>query len=508
MKVSIFLKGALILFIIGVLIFILGLFSISQETQEKQSNWILMGLFIILMTIGIVIVSPLLFAFKRHLIPSLVTFFFGILVYFDNDFGIFTGSPNDYYGLGSLLGICLLIFGYYLLFSINLILYKAFFYFKLKKQLVLFFTIVLIVEYFIVSVTNLFNNLQYQSQLSDYISMKIHCKELSKEFENYKDISNTSFQANSLEMKLAFKSLENISHYLTYKNDLIVETVEFDSKKKDTVKIFYKLNNLGNVIDEIHLKNDKEELYFKGYFINIKKEYYRTWSLDGDTIKKKFGRQNEKFKWSNEEQKKLYTEIKNSKKLYFTEELERDEKINEKEGYKIYYLQDGKWKIFYENIDRNSFKDLEEEYQKTLIEINFLDKYSYILSDLIEKESSDIFASYHKIKEGENSYDEPEWKLLPNKCKNVKLVYFHKLKRENANWSGTLYSNIIFKKDTIKIKEFLNLDSSKTDYPVIVGKDIIGFFYNQLYYDYSNKYLKYHLFTNDYKKLYIIKHTQ
>lgn len=288
-------------------------------------------------------------------------------------------------------------------------------------------------------------------------------------------------------MKLIFNSSYYIRNYITPQKNLIIESIEFDKKENDTIKKLYKLNNFGNVIDEIHLLNDDNENYYKGYLINTNKEYYRTWALDGDTLKKKIEKQNVKLLLDKVKEMELYTSIKKNAKFYFMEELDNDIIYKEKEVYqkyyKIFYRINDKWKIICTN---ESFEN--EDYWES-----FYSKK--------EKECDNVFMKYQ-----ENS-DERARELIPKDYKNVHFVYFQKIKRD-GNWIGKLYSNLIIEKDTLKIKKTLELDSTPytNQYPIVIQGDIIGYASENPYYCYQNKKLEYQLFTNDLRKIYIIKH--
>ncbi|WP_431293327.1 hypothetical protein [Pedobacter sp. P26] len=112
---------------------------------------------------------------------------------------------------------------------------------------------------------------------------------------------------------------------------------------------------------------------------------------------------------------------------------------------------------------------------------------------------------------------------------NVRYKYFQKLKLEKVRFSGGggnapgftkmlypgyLFTDVVFKNDTLKLKEFMYLDEeSHTSSVEINGKNIGALSKNKAqpveqingYMYYTNDDVKYALFSNNDQKLYLMK---
>ncbi|MEZ2440690.1 hypothetical protein AB6805_03145 [Chitinophaga sp. RCC_12] len=122
----------------------------------------------------------------------------------------------------------------------------------------------------------------------------------------------------------------------------------------------------------------------------------------------------------------------------------------------------------------------------------------------------------------------PRW-LLVIKTPCIKYRYFQKIKQGKVRFSGgggnaaghsemlfqgNLYTDVVFKKDTLRLKEFMYLNEEwHTSNVEIDGKNIGALSKNREqpveringYMYYSNERLQYALFTNNDKKIYLIK---
>ncbi|WJS92820.1 hypothetical protein NYQ10_12060 [Flavobacterium johnsoniae] len=345
---------------------------------------------------------------------------------------------------------------------------------------------------------------------------------LPEEYKNYKSLDSIeikdTIQFGNHYLKLLFKSFDPIEVVLLPSKELIVVTT---NKKEgfDIIKNFFKLNKKGEIIDSIsfveNYKMGKEEL-LNNYIVNKKQKYFRTWPLDGKKNKIKFILQNERMNADRVTEKKMIDEIFNKAQFRIIDydfnyvESKDDSKVIKKQNdeiepeiielnrtvYIIVYLMNGEWFNYYTFTDISKRISLDE-----------------LLSS--REGSNTLFKKYNKA--------EKDWEILVNK--NIVYKYFHKIKNQkiiipgggNTSyqsdwWKGQLFSNIVVSNDTLKIYDSLFLDEnwpSKT--PIIINKKQIGslhrgereYFESLMYY--LNKSLNYSLFTNDEKKLYIIR---
>lgn len=332
-----------------------------------------------------------------------------------------------------------------------------------------------------------------------YIKNKLHISKLPKVYEKYQDVNNAVLNFENRKMKLSFESEMPIEHYHTKQNYLIVLTKK-EFKKNDTLiqnKKLFKLDSSGNIVDTFSHDSEREneEVFFEGYLINIDENYYRTWALDGDTIKKKLEIQNENLDWNLEKQSKFIENVNLNatvffQKYYYTPKTKRFDKI-------IYQL-DGKWNIFYHNLKGKKDIDGEDVY-------------------IVESKGRTVNNLF-------NHYSQEDMKWVPNEHINIQSVYFQKIKLERIyggggtqsagftsdEWRGNLYTHLIYGTDTLKFKEELLLDEEWKQSPVKIDDKQIGTLTRKgvpfvPYSYYNNRNLNFQLFTNNERKLYIIK---
>lgn len=348
--------------------------------------------------------------------------------------------------------------------------------------------------------------------------------ELPEEYKNYNSLNTLNTKDSILfgkyYLKLLFKSSEPIEQALLPSNDLIVSTTT-QKKNSDIVKHFYKLDKKGEIIDSIsfveNYKNGKEELICN-YIVNKKQKYFRTWPLDGKKNKIIFILQNENMDADRNAERKMINEIFNNAEFRtvdydFDHEFksENDSRIKENKNdtndqpviiklnktvYIIFYLMNGQWYNFYTLTDISKRVSLDE-----------------VLSSRVS--SNTLFKKYNK--------NDQEWEVLSNK--NIIYKYFYKIKGEEVispggggsyyqfyRWKGQLFSNLIISNDTLKVYEDLYLDENwPLKKNIAINRKEIGRLIRSESEDveplmfYSSKALNYSLFTNDAKKLYIIK---
>jgi hypothetical protein len=350
-------------------------------------------------------------------------------------------------------------------------------------------------------------------------------KKLPNDYKNYNSLNSLNTKNTILfgnyYLELMFKSSEPIEQALLPSNDLIVSTT---SKKNDSAKIkhFFKLNKKGEIIDSISFietfENGNEEL-LNNYLVNTKHKYFKTWPLDGKKTKINFILQNQDFNIGSTNEKKIIDQIfKNAQfrkvdydfDYHFKSQDDALIKQNQsdtgkpvilkinKTVYIIVYLMNGQWYNFY-----------------TLTDISDRISSDELLSSRCS--SNTLFKKYNT--------EDQKWKVISNT--NIIYKYFHKIKTEkiiipgggggfgsyyeNYWWKGQLFSNLIINNDTLKIYDNLYLDEESIPTPIAINGKEIGSLHRdksepaQPLMFYSNKALGYSLFTNDEKKLYMIK---
>jgi uncharacterized lipoprotein NlpE involved in copper resistance len=347
---------------------------------------------------------------------------------------------------------------------------------------------------------------------------------LPEEYKKYNSLNSLNTKDTILfgnyYLRLLFKSSEPIEQALLPSNDLIVSTTT-KKKNSDIVKHFYKLDKNGKIIDSIsfieNFKNGKEEL-LHNYLVNKKQKYFTTWPLDGKRNKINFILQNENMNTDRNTEKKMIDEIFGKAQFSRVDydfdhvfETKKNSQIEENKSdtdnqpiivelnktvYIIFYLMNGQWYNFYTLTDISKRVSLDE-----------------VLSSRVS--SNTLFKKYDK--------NEQEWAVILNK--NIIYKYFHKIKGGNVTisggggssystywWKGQLFSNLIINKDTLKVYDDLYLDEGinlKT--PITINGKEIGHLIRgekesvEPLMFYSNKALNYSLFTNDEKKVYMIK---
>ena len=345
--------------------------------------------------------------------------------------------------------------------------------------------------------------------------------ELPKEYKNYNFLNSLNtkgtIQFGNYYLKLLFKSSDPIEQTLLPSNDLIIST-SIKKKNSDIEKHFYKLDRKGKIIDSIsfveNYENGKEELICN-YLVNKEQKYFMTWPINGKSNKINFILQNKNMDADSNAERKMINEIFNNAQFRrvdydFDHEFKSENKSQIKDDtddqpkiiklnktvYIIFYLMKGQWYNFYTLTDISKRVSLDE-----------------VLSSRVS--SNTIFKKYNK--------NQQEWEVILNK--NIIYKYFHKIKGENVTisggggssfstyqWKGQLFSNLIINKDTLKVYDDLYLDEGiniKT--PISINGKEIGYLNRgqrepaEPLMFFSNKTLNYSLFTNDVKKIYIIK---
>lgn len=119
-------------------------------------------------------------------------------------------------------------------------------------------------------------------------------KELSVSFitlpKEYNDIKTfEEFTTNSKYNITLLKNEDEYTSLPTITDDSIICVRGYTKQNtlNDAYSTFYKINKTGNVIDSLHIKDEGTYEHYN-YLLNVKKGYYITWLIDGDTAHKPF----------------------------------------------------------------------------------------------------------------------------------------------------------------------------------------------------------------------------
>jgi hypothetical protein len=343
--------------------------------------------------------------------------------------------------------------------------------------------------------------LNWSEAVYNKYKIKIQIKILPSEYENYNYLDKSTIRFGDHELIFLFQSVDPIKNYLTVDNNLIVIANQKIESNDDTHHLrytFYKYNPLGDLIDSYSYDIENylmvELRVVDGYLINPVKNYYNTWSIDGDTTPIDIIKINEKFEWSEEDQVVFFDIINNDAVKFFTYHMQ----INQHTAFdKVFYLLNNKWFVFYRNtIQKHFFYDSNKEA-----------KWLYNLFDY---------------------YYTTDKKSSVNPFENIQFIYFHKINYEvhssyggggsglgssshmGAYWRGDLYTHLIVDDDTLKFKDELLLELSSSNGYFMIGDERLCFTRNPKtsmtpYLYYSNSVIEYKLFTRDERQLYMIK---
>ncbi len=331
---------------------------------------------------------------------------------------------------------------------------------------------------------------------------------LPKRFAQYHSIDSSNvIQNGKSQMSLLLESKRNIEFFLTSENDVIISSVTSERENS-----FIKIAADGNVADTLKLMSRPEDIVFlKGFIIDKQAQQYYRWSFDGAKTPIKIIPQNSGFNWDVEKQSKQLADIaKQSKAVYV--DYNFDSPVPEKmvgdgpqttQGVTSYaiitYIIDGECFQLYTSLDVHKY---------------------FSSSYLQEMLWNNLFKRINK-KNGSDG------EII--RTPNVKYQYFQRLKLEKVRFSGGggnapgfskmlypgyLFTDVVFKENTLRLKEFMYLDEEwHTSAVEIDGKNIGALSKNKEqpveningYMYYTNDKLKYALFTNNDKKLYLIR---
>ena len=410
-------------------------------------------------------------------------------------------APNIITGMFAEFAI--LIFGLILFFG-SFVSYFVFIFFKsIKKLPWLFGGIAMFITFSII----------VNSDIDMYFANYFNNTQLPKPYENYVSLNTKEpIRFGRHEMKLAFSSYEPIKHFISAQSNLIVITSKIpndrDAKEVDEDRYgggnrilqdftTYKLNENGDLIDQYTFKRTHEnytEILFDDYIVNQKKEYYKTWVIDGDTTAKPFISINKDLKWDEEQQIKKFDEMYDKAEYYKIEGYNHSSENSVEQ--QIIYFTDGKWyKLFI-----NTF--LPNRYGKP--------------DDLGETtHKANLFGKY----DTRNWGDEPNWKYF-------KPTYFQRIKLEKVThsiggntpssdepyWTGNLFCQLYVNKDILKFKKPMSFGKygetskfyeAKGENIAQLKNELEEYYYPYFYF--SSTRLNFKLFTIKNNQLYIIK---
>ncbi|WP_293915413.1 MULTISPECIES: hypothetical protein [unclassified Sphingobacterium] len=410
-----------------------------------------------------------------------ITVVYGIIIYF---------IPK-----GGLDGLAYLFFTP-VVFICGFLFYYIFDYFKSIHKLPWLFSVSGILLFLIMYNSGVWN-------MDIWLRNQFHSNKLPSLYAGYRDINQPPLKFGSRTINLLYESEENIDHYLTINDNLIIKREKKGEENSDHVFAKYeftKLDPSGNISDTysyVQKSYKDEELLFEGYLINANQAYYKTWPLDGDSSRKNIIIQNENLEWDEGRQIELYRRIQGDASVFYTDYDHSLRKEGQETIYfqKIVYKIGDDWFIFFENLNEDK------------------KGYPYVRSR--GKTINNIFGH-----PAENGLD---W--VDNVSTNIESLYFEKIKltrlthiiggntpaSKSDEWLGYLYTNLIVGKDTLKFKDQFYLDEEWQQTPVTINGQLFGtlsrpdndFFTTYLYFE--NKNLHYKLFANSLRKLYIIK---
>lgn len=330
---------------------------------------------------------------------------------------------------------------------------------------------------------------------------------IPQQYEEYITINEKPIYFGNHVMSLKFTSHQPIELAILDNHNLLVRTKDVNKLSKLSI-----LNTTGEVINQDNYKNGEEKL-IKGYLVNFEKKYFKTWVFDGKQDEKKIIQENELLNYTYEEATKQVDNI-----------------FDTAEFIEIHYDYDYRYLIQKkeEENDSSNGQPKSINFKPTVYIINYLKQNTwyqfYTLNNIMDKITLD-----HTLSSGVNSLfekynsKEKEWEVIPNK--NIAYQYFHKIKNTKIIkptggnspaykakwWLGNLYVKVNIDNDTLKIFDKLFLDEKWFHTAIKINGKKVGTFYDLNKKDikpfmlYDNKNLNYHLFTNDIKKLYIIR---
>jgi hypothetical protein len=332
--------------------------------------------------------------------------------------------------------------------------------------------------------------------------------DLPWKFNHYQSIDSSELiKSGKVSMALLLQSKVDIQSYLTPENLLVTYSVP-----TETENLFYKISKEGNVIDSLVIDSRPADIAFiKGFIINKETHQYYKWSINGNKQAIDMPEQNERLDWDPKRQQQQLAEVlKVSPDVYVDYQYEEPEPqkpagndlqtIPAIRTYAVltYFVKSDCFQFF-------TTLDVHEQFPYTYTE-------KLLLNNLFKRINTQVSGDKETVK-----------------TPNVKYRYFQKLKLEKVQFSGgggnapgfekslyhgNLFTDVAYKNDTLKLKEFMYLDENwHTSAIQINGKKLGTLTKNkqqppaiiEAYMYYTNPQLQYALFSNNDKKLYLIK---
>ncbi len=332
---------------------------------------------------------------------------------------------------------------------------------------------------------------------------------LPLQFRHYQSIDSSAIiRSGSTSMTLLLESMEDIQSFLTANNEVIIYTVA-----DKTENSFYKIAKNGVVTDSLTIMCRPSDIAFvKGFIIDKEKHQYYKWSFDGNKQAINIVAQNERLDWDLQKQQQQLADIKESSAAvyidYETESPEPQKPSSDDEiqavpspiTYTILtYFQNNRCFRFTTTLDVSN--DFPYSYTEKLL-----------FNNLFKRINTEASGNKEIIK-----------------TSHIRYRYFQELKLEKVRFSGgggnapgfdemlfhgNLFTDVIYKTDTLRLKEFMYLEKKWHHSSIeIDGKNIGTLTKNKAqpsilidaYMYYTNPDLGYALFSNSERKLYIIK---
>lgn len=341
--------------------------------------------------------------------------------------------------------------------------------------------------------------------LDAYLINLLPQKKLPSKFSNYKKLSETkSFNNHNVALfykgEGAYQNL-NTQIFVISKEKIIVKVVakteSYDhgggNIGKDFSNIIFKLDSFGSILDKITFKTSISSqsdygnvLLLNKQMVNIDLLHYQTWPTDGNKTKKHFIAVNKDLTWDTKKTTKYFHDKILPNYTYLAPFYAwRDQSIPTDRKQSLIYFINNQWHILY-GVDKDTYRD----YDLTNLKINNENIFGKIPNNKLD------FKYFQKV-----SYNS---EMAGQTQGNSPYTYYY--------WKGIGYINVLFEKDTLRLKkENTYLDSYDTQkvFSQRSSKENLKETENALreqYGFYSNPYLKFALISNDENNnLYIIK---
>ena len=333
---------------------------------------------------------------------------------------------------------------------------------------------------------------------------------LPEAYAGYQSIDSVhTVQSGTAMLDLLFESQENIQSFLTGDNNVIIYTVH-----GKTGNTFYKIAPGGDVIDSLKIDRRAADLAFvQGFIIDKEKNEFYKWAFNGNKAPIGLPAENAGLDWDTGRQENKLARIKGLPGVVYVDYRTKSPSSQKDAGGEIQatqaaitfavltYLSGDECFRFYTTLDVG--KQFPWSYTQQLIWNN--------LFKLVDERSAH------------------DGKIIPSTA--VRYRYFQRLKKEEVRFSGGggnapgfteelytgyLFSDIVFQKDTIRIKQLMYLNEERPGSSIeIDGKRVGTFYANKAqpvetidgYMYYTNPKLQYSLFTNSDKKIYQVRRT-